>query len=933
MAPGSDERWERMWELFHEALALPPHERAELLERRSAGDAALRREVEQLIAAHAGEESFLAHPASLPPDTAEDDADSTDPRIGDHVGAYRIVDVIGEGGMGIVFLAEQQEPLRRRVALKLVKLGMDTREIVARFETERQALALMSHPSIARVFDAGIGPGGRPYFVMEHVAGVPITQFCDEHRLTARERIELFLPVCLAIQHAHQKGIVHRDLKPSNVLVGFDADRPLPKVIDFGVAKAIHGLHGGPVPHTEVGRLIGTPEYMSPEQAEMSPLDVDTRTDVYSLGAVLYELLTGTLPWDRGALSATDPAEIRRFLREQQPPRPSSRVGRLGEGARSIAERRRTEPRGLRALLAGDLDWILMKALEKDRTRRYAAASELAADLERHLRQEPVLACPPGAAYRLGKFVRRNRALVAGAAAVAATLVIGVVGTAGQALRATRAEQRARARAAEAEAVNAFLLDMLGQADPAINPSGREVTLRQVLDQAARRAPGAFPGQPGVEAEVERAIGSTYRSLGQLEAAETHVRAALRLHETDPARDPERAGEARLALADVLLTRGEYVAAQEACDQAGATFGAIDPAHPALVRVLRLRADARQFAGDLAGAAPLYEQALALVRRIHSEPHADVAGVLAGQALLLKRLGRPAEALGLHEEAIRIYREIERGDDPNLAAGLANLATVYEDLGRIEDAERTVGEVLAIQRRLFGDEHHSVATTLNNLGNLELRRGDPARAESHLREALAMSRRLLGERHPQVSTVTDNLASALAAAGRHAEAEELYRAALALRREHEGEDHPGVTLSLNNLAALLRSKGDLDGAAAMFREVIPRFRRQYGADHPNVVIAVHNLGKTLMDAGRLEEAEPLLREAASRAETALPPANPARHFVRGSYGRCLLLLGRPDEARALLVPAHDAVAASLGPEHPRVKELAAALVDLDARRR
>ena len=356
-----------------------------------------------------------------PPDPPAEDSPTGDPSDAStasipprqpdpqQIGPYKILEKIGEGGMGVVYLAEQQKPLRRRVALKLIKLGMDTKDVLARFESERQALAVMNHPNIAKVHDAGSTEQGRPYFVMEYVQGVPITDYCDRHRLTTRERLEAFIPVCQAIHHAHQKAIIHRDVKPSNILVSVEDGRPVPKVIDFGVAKATSQRLTERTLFTQHGMLVGTPEYMSPEQAEMTGLDIDVTTDIYSLGVVLYELLAGALPFDPQALRAAGHDEMRRIIREEDPPKPSTRVSTLGANSGEIARHRKTDPATLQRTLRDELDWITMRAMEKDRTRRYGSPAELAADIVRHMRNEPILAGPPSTAYRARKFVRRHR--------------------------------------------------------------------------------------------------------------------------------------------------------------------------------------------------------------------------------------------------------------------------------------------------------------------------------------------------------------------------------------------------------------------------------------------------------------------------------------------------------------------------------------------
>ena len=447
-------------EIFGEAIDLPVADRAAFLDRACAGDPALRARVAALLTGHETADDFLqdsavARPAALPEE-----------KPGDVLGRYTLLKKIGEGGCGVVYLAEQNEPVRRRVALKVIKLGMDTRQVITRFEGERQALAMMDHPDIARVFDAGATDTGRPFFVMEFVDGLPITKFCDEHGLNMHARLWLFARVCLALQHAHQKGIIHRDLKPSNILVALHEGEPAPKIIDFGIAKATSGRLTEATLITGFDQFIGTPAYMSPEQAELRDLDIDTRSDVYSLGVLLYELLTGRPPYDPQSLVRAGIAEIRRIIREVEPPRPSTRVATLtGADRDTVARLRGAAAAKLSSALSGDLDWIVMRCLEKDRDRRYPTASELADDVRRHLRFEPVVARPPSAGYRAQKFLARNRLACASAAAVAAALVIGTVVSVRQAVLATRAgraEAVARAdaqrRQEQAEALLTFML-------------------------------------------------------------------------------------------------------------------------------------------------------------------------------------------------------------------------------------------------------------------------------------------------------------------------------------------------------------------------------------------------------------------------------------------------------------------------------------------
>jgi eukaryotic-like serine/threonine-protein kinase len=515
-----------------------PSERAAFLDEACAGDAMLRRRVDALLRAHDEPGNILDQPAAEMGLTAPDDAASAEssapPRneqrasetVGDRIGPYKLLQKLGEGGMGAVWIAEQQEPVKRRVALKVIKPGLDSSQILRRFEAERQALALMDHDNIAKVLDAGTTDAGRPYFVMELVQGVPITRYCDQLHLPVRERLALFGPVCQAIQHAHQKGIIHRDIKPSNVLVCIQDGRPVPKVIDFGVAKALHQRLTDESIYTEIGAIVGTLEYMSPEQAEMSPLGVDTRADVYALGLLLYELLTGFTPLDKQRLRQAVYSEMVRLIKEEVPSKPSTRLTQSQETLASVAALRRTEPARLKKELRGDLDWIAMKALEKDRTRRYEAASGLARDVERYLHDEPVEACPPSVGYRLMKFVRRNKGLVRAVAALFLLLVAGIVGTTWGLVRAERArrdaeqarhdaeeareaetEQRQLAEADEQRAIAAAVAEKQAKE----TAEAREGETKAVLDFVenkifAAARPKGRPGGLGPEVTLRRAV-------------------------------------------------------------------------------------------------------------------------------------------------------------------------------------------------------------------------------------------------------------------------------------------------------------------------------------------------------------------------------------------------------------------------------------------
>jgi serine/threonine protein kinase len=509
-----------------------PEERAAYVDAACAGDPDLRRRVEKMISAQLQAGSFLERPAGSPVMTV--DQQPADAGPGTVIGPYKLLQQIGEGGMGTVYMAEQSAPVQRRVALKLIKPGMDSRQVIARFEAERQALALMDHPNIAKVLDAGTTDTGRPYFVMELVKGVPITRYCDDHHLTPRQRLELFMPVCAAVQHAHQKGIIHRDMKPSNVLVCIYDGRPVPKVIDFGVAKATGPKLTDRTLFTEFGSIVGTVEYMSPEQAQLDQLDVDTRSDVYSLGVLLYELLTGTTPLEHKRLTQVAVLELLRLVREEEAPRPSTRLS-TADGLPSIAANRGTEPKKLSGLMRGELDWIVLKALEKDRNRRYETANGFAADVQRYLHDETVLACPPSAGYRLRKFARRNRVGLAAATGVAVAVLAGLGVSTWQAVRATRAEGLAadrltaevaageRAKADEARAVSearraTAVADLLQQMLASANPEVAQkagMTVRDLLEAFSAGLGDQLKDQPEVEATVRQVIGRAYWRLNR----------------------------------------------------------------------------------------------------------------------------------------------------------------------------------------------------------------------------------------------------------------------------------------------------------------------------------------------------------------------------------------------------------------------------------
>jgi len=641
-------------------------------------------------------------------------------------GRYRLIERLGEGGMGTVFLAEQTSPVQRSVAVKIIKLGMDTKEVVARFESERQALAVMNHPHIARVFDGGATERGRPYFVMELVRGVPITDYCDKHRLSTRERLELMIPVCQAVQHAHQKGVIHRDLKPSNILVTIQDGQPVPKIIDFGIAKATDHRLTQRTLFTEQGKLIGTPEYMSPEQAEMSGLDVDTRTDVYSLGVMLYELVTGALPFDQKTLRSAGYGEIQRIIRETDPPRASTRFSGLGEARTTVAERRRTDAPSLRKQLRGDLDWILLKAMEKDRTRRYETANALAVDIQRHLGHEAILAHPPSRSYRLRKLVARHKAAFAAAAALFVLLAAFAVTMAIQSARVAAERDKAVQEKAKADAINEFLVETLGSANP-IEGTGRDVTVLEALKSAAEKIDASFAEQPEIAADLKQTIGVTYLRLGYYDEAEPLLRSSLKMCETLFGRDSPKVSAPLSALAIL-----------------------------------------RQERGDLAEAETLTRRGLEIKLRQEGEESANAANLMNNLALLLEEKGDFAEAEQLYRRILAIDRKIHGERDLNVGIDLNNLGVA---LGKRDDfaaGEAALREAVAIFRE---KNHPWLGVILGNLGDLLTLKGDPAAALPFFEEGLPLGLKSLGEKNQDLAKLRYKYGLCLTKLGKYAEAE------------------------------------------------------------------------------------------------------------------------------------------------------------------
>ncbi|MCA9286329.1 MAG: serine/threonine protein kinase [Phycisphaerales bacterium] len=837
--------------LFDLAFEAPVDERAAILERASGGDQSLKTRVLAMLAAAEGS-CFLGEPtANAPPRSTTGDADiptvSTrmadghslaGARAGELIGRYKLLQPIGEGGFGTVWMAEQREPVKRRVALKIIKLGMDTRQVVARFEAERQALAMMDHPNIARVLDAGATETGRPYFVMEYIRGVPILAYCDAERLDTRARLRLFVMVCNAIQHAHQKGIVHRDIKPSNVLVTLHDGVPVPKVIDFGIAKATNAELTARTLFTEHRQMVGTPAYMSPEQAEMSGLDIDTRADIYSLGVLLYELLTGTTPFANEELVGKGFAEMMRIIREVVPERPSTRLSALGETAmRTAAQRHMADARGLTLQLRGDLDWIVMKCLEKDRNRRYETANGLAADVVRHLANEPVAARPPSAAYRLRKFVRRNRAGVIAGAALLAVLVLGIVGTsAGMAWAfRERATASASAAAAKTEAdrateIKRLVKEMLGSVTPQV-AMGRDTTLMlSILDEATARIEAGEVADELVEAEMRSILGETYAQLSQPLQAEPQLREALEMRR-------HILGDDHPDTLVSIYTLGRFTG----------TTGGLDEGE-ALTR-----------------------QALEGQRRVLGEDHLDTLSTEILLGFLLRMKGNVPEAEQYVRDGYERLRRTVGPDDKTTLMAAQEMGTLCMVQGRLEEAEAFFREMLAGRQRTLGQDDPGTLVARSFLRVLLERQGRFAEAEAQERLALEGYRRILGNDHERTLVSIAGLARVLHAEGKLDEAVGLQAEALDGQRRVMASDDIRTLRSIDSLAFMLAELGRGEEALSLAEEAIARGQATLPPGRHFHGRALETRGRALLALGRFAEAESDLLEAHTRLTKARGP--------------------------------------------------------------
>jgi serine/threonine protein kinase len=958
-----DSRWEKMQSLYDQALRLSAEERKQFLANACGGDDGLQREIESIIrVAEQGTEfieNVVGHAAAelvasppIPERLSQVTLLSGKPaesakRLPDSIGRYRVLRLLGEGGMGIVYQAQQEQP-RRTVALKVIKPGLASPELFRRFEHESQALARLQHPGIAQIYEAGradAGFGQQAYFAMEFIRGQSLSEYAEGHRLNTRQRLEIIAKICDAVHHAHSRGLIHRDLKPANIVVD---ETGQPKILDFGVARF---SESGPefTLHTVTGQIIGTLAYMSPEQIEADPLEVDTRTDVYALGVILYELLADRLPYRVSA--------------------------KLHEAAQTIREEDPSPLSSVNRIYRGDIETIVSKALDKDKTRRYASAAELAGDIRRFLSDEPIAARPPSVSYQLQKFARRHKSLVTGVATVFLVLISGITITTSEAMRARRAEQaalverdrataaeqtatnernralsaeetavrerntavserqRANTEAATAKAVNDFLLDDLlaqasarTQARPDVKPDP-DLRVRTALDRAATRIASRFETQPAVEASIRNTIGKTYADLGLFPQAQQQLERALDLRRSVLGEKHPDTLFSMNELVGVYVSQGKYAQAEQLGTKVlESRRRLLGEGHPDTLTSMNDLSQVYDKEGKHVQAEQLLMKVIEGLRRILGPEHPDTLTSMNSLALLYSEEGKYPQAQSLSTKVLEVRRRVLGEEHPFTLDAMNNLGLLYHREGKYVEAEPLYTKVLEIRRRVLGEEHPNTLNSMHNLAFLKQDEGNYTEAEPLLVNVSEVERRVLGEEHPTTLTTMNNLGILYRREGKYEEAGQLYTKVLEVRRRVLGEEHPSTLTSMNNLAVLYRLQRKYADAESLLSKVLEVRLRVSGEDHPDTLTNMDNLASLYVNQGKPAQAESLFTKVLEGRLRVLGEEHPGTLLTMYELGALYHRQKQYSQAEALLLKVQEARRRGLGEAHPdtldSMKELA-----------
>ena len=881
---GKPKHWESVKDIFGAALEVAPEQRNEFLRDACGSNESLRVEIESLLSSYekSSELSLSPWPAAV--------LDATAPQF---IGPYHLLEKLGEGGMGQVWLAEQSAPVRRRVALKLIRGGIYDSALLQRFQAERQSLAIMDHPAIAKVFDAGTTEAGQPYFVMEYVAGLPITEYCDQKKLNIRERIELFIAVCEAVQHAHRKAIIHRDLKPANILVVEVNGKPMPRIIDFGLAKAVSGKIGGETFFTQAGGFMGTPGYMSPEQSDPGVQDIDTRTDVYSLGVVLYVLLAGCEPFDASEWKKLPLHEALRRLREEDVASPSTKLSAAHDTCSVAAAARGVEPKQLVSQLRGDLDWITMKAVEKDQARRYGSVGEFEADLRHYLNHEPVLARPASASYRLQKYVRRHRLAVGAAAVIAALLISFGAIQAVQLRRITRERDRA-------SHVTDFMTSMFKVSDPS-EARGNSITAREILDKASKDIDSGLAKDPELQAQMMDAMGEVYRNLGLYTSAH-HLferSADIWTHSAGP-EDPHTLASIH-NLAITLGGEGRYPEAEKLEAHNLEVYRRVLGSERAeTIRSMSGLAVTLENEGRYPEAEKLAREALSLSERTAGAENPDTLRIMNTVGDILGRQSRYAEAEPFHTKVLEIRRRVLGPEHPDTLYTMHSLATDFRGEHKYAEAEKLDRETLDLRSKILGPEHQSTLGSMRDLARDYVRQGKFQEAETMDRQALAITRHALGPQHPETGSLLINLTDILTREGHYAEAEKMGREAVEIDRRALGPEHAFTLAAMNNLTLALAHEGKFGEAEPLARSTLEGYQHAMGPNHPGTIGSLDTLVYCLYLEHHYAEAEKLGKELVDFERRVLGPDDSSTAQVTYNLAAYLALQGKRDEALSTL---------------------------------